>query len=406
MTNETRIKPQLRFEPFEDSWSKLNLNEVSERVKRKNKNLESLMPLTISGKYGLVDQITYFSKSVSAKNLENYTLIKNGEFAYNKSYSNGYPLGAIKRLDKYEKGALSTLYICFKVNEKNNSNFIKYFFETTKWHKEVSSISVEGARNHGLLNISVNDFFNIKISLPSVEEQQKIGFFFSKLDRQIELEEQKLEKLEEQKKGYMQKLFSQELRFKDDSGCDYPNWKYNYLGNYMISHDEKTTENNQYPVLTSSREGLFLQKDYFTRDVASKDNTGYNVVPYGYFTYRHMSDDLVFKFNINYIVQKGIVSTLYPVFKTTSDLDNYFLKEILNNGNEFKKYALMQKQGGSRTYMYFSKLKQLKLHIPVLKEQEKIGTFFKKIDELIEKQNQKIDGLKERKKGFLQKMFV
>ena len=253
MTNETRIKPQLRFEPFEDSWSKLNLNEVSERVKRKNKNLESLMPLTISGKYGLVDQITYFSKSVSAKNLENYTLIKNGEFAYNKSYSNGYPLGAIKRLDKYEKGALSTLYICFKVNEKNNSNFIKYFFETTKWHKEVSSISVEGARNHGLLNISVNDFFNIKISLPSVEEQQKIGFFFSKLDRQIELEEQKLEKLEEQKKGYMQKLFSQELRFKDDSGCDYPNWKYNYLGNYMISHDEKTTENNQYPVLTSSR---------------------------------------------------------------------------------------------------------------------------------------------------------
>lgn len=406
MTNETRIKPQLRFEPFEDSWSKLNLNEVSERVKRKNKNLESLMPLTISGKYGLVDQITYFSKSVSAKNLENYTLIKNGEFAYNKSYSNGYPLGAIKRLDKYEKGALSTLYICFKVNEKNNSNFIKYFFETTKWHKEVSSISVEGARNHGLLNISVNDFFNIKISLPSVEEQQKIGFFFSKLDRQIELEEQKLEKLEEQKKGYMQKLFSQELRFKDDSGCDYPNWKYNYLGNYMISHDEKTTENNQYPVLTSSREGLFLQKDYFTRDVASKDNTGYNVVPYGYFTYRHMSDDLVFKFNINYIVQKGIVSTLYPVFKTTSDLDNYFLKEILNNGNEFKKYALMQKQGGSRTYMYFSKLKQLKLHIPVLKEQEKISVLLKNLDSLIEKQSSKVELLKQRKLGFLQKMFI
>ena len=406
MTNETRIKPQLRFEPFEDSWSKLNLNEVSERVKRKNKNLESLMPLTISGKYGLVDQITYFSKSVSAKNLENYTLIKNGEFAYNKSYSNGYPLGAIKRLDKYEKGALSTLYICFKVNEKNNSNFIKYFFETTKWHKEVSSISVEGARNHGLLNISVNDFFNIKISLPSVEEQQKIGFFFSKLDRQIELEEQKLEKLEEQKKGYMQKLFSQELRFKDDSGCDYPNWKYNYLGNYMISHDEKTTENNQYPVLTSSREGLFLQKDYFTRDVASKDNTGYNVVPYGYFTYRHMSDDLVFKFNINYMVQKGIVSTLYPVFKTTSDLDNYFLKEILNNGNEFKKYALMQKQGGSRTYMYFSKLKQLKLHIPVLKEQEKISVLLKNLDSLIEKQSSKVELLKQRKLGFLQKMFI
>ena len=204
----------------------------------------------------------------------------------------------------------------------------------------------------------------------------------------------------------MQKLFSQELRFKDENGYGFPNWRYNYLENYIIPYDEKTTENNQYPVLTSSREGLFLQKDYFTRDVASKDNTGYNVVPYGYFTYRHMSDDLIFKFNINYIVQKGIVSTLYPVFKTTNDLDNYFLKEILNNGNEFKKYALMQKQGGSRTYMYFSKLKKLKLHIPVLEEQQKIGDFLVKIDKLIENQSKKIDFLKQRKQGLLQRMFI
>ena len=105
-------------------------------------------------------------------------------------------------------------------------------------------------------------------------------------------------------------------------------------------------------------------------------------------------------------MQKGSVSTLYPVFKTTSDLDNYFLKEILNNGNEFKKYALMQKQGGSRTYMYFSKLKKLKLHIPVLEEQQKIGDFLVKIDKLIENQSKKIDFLKQRKQGLLQKMFV
>jgi type I restriction enzyme S subunit len=245
MTNEARVKPQLRFKQFDEAWLKLNLNEVSDRVKRKNKGLESLMPLTISGQYGLVDQITYFSKSVSAKNLENYTLIKNGEFAYNKSYSNGYPLGAIKRLDKYEKGALSTLYICFKVKENHNSNFLKYFFETTKWHKEVSSIAVEGARNHGLLNISVNDFFNIMISLPPIKEQQKIGDFFSKLDRQIELEEQKLEKLEQQKKGYMQKIFSQQLRFKDEKGNDYSDWEIQGLdqiaeintGKSKISHE-------------------------------------------------------------------------------------------------------------------------------------------------------------------------
>ena len=212
MTNEVKNVPELRFSDFNEEWKSEKLGNISDRVKRKNQNLESKMPLTISGNLGLVDQVTYFSKSVSAKNLENYTLIKKGEFAYNKSYSNGYPLGAIKRLEKYDKGVLSTLYICFRFNENQNTEYMKQYFETSKWHKEVSAIAVEGARNHGLLNISVNEFFTILLSIPSLNEQNKIGEFFNKLDRQIELEEQKLEKLEEQKKGYMQKIFSQEVK--------------------------------------------------------------------------------------------------------------------------------------------------------------------------------------------------
>ena len=235
MTNEIKNVPELRFSDFSEEWKNEKLGNISDRVKRKNKNLESKFPLTISGKLGLVDQATYFSKSVSAKNLENYTLIKRGEFAYNKSYSNGYPLGAIKRLEKYDKGVLSTLYICFRFNENQNTEYMKQYFETSKWHKEVSAIAVEGARNHGLLNISVNDFFNINISIPSVEEQKKIGDFFSKLDRKIELEEQKLAKLKEQRKGYMQKIFSQELRFKYISGVRQTNFKKSETTETMIN---------------------------------------------------------------------------------------------------------------------------------------------------------------------------
>ena len=204
----------------------------------------------------------------------------------------------------------------------------------------------------------------------------------------------------------MQKIFSQELRFKDEDGNDYPGWEEERLGNSLVKHTEKTTVNNEYPVLTSAREGLFLQKDYFKQDVASKNNIGYNVVPYGYFTYRHMSDDLNFKFNINYIVKKGIVSTLYPVFTTKENLDSNFLKEYLNNGNQFKRYAVMQKQGGSRTYMYYNKLVELKLELPRLEEQLKIAKFLNIFGKYIEKQSQKIDLLKQRKQGFLQKMFV
>ncbi len=162
-------------------------------------------------------------------------------------------------------------------------------------------------------------------------------------------------------------------------------WEQRKLGDFIIEFHEKTSVNNQYPILTSSRKGIFLQTEYYSgNQVASKDNTGYNVVPYGYFTYRHMSDDNVFRFNINKIVDKGIVSTLYPVFTTNKHLDSRYLQIQLNHGNEFAKYALLQKQGGSRTYMYLSKLKKLILTMPnSTTEQRKISEFFDTFDSLI-----------------------
>ncbi|HDA6656544.1 TPA: restriction endonuclease subunit S [Staphylococcus aureus] len=187
-------------------WEEKELGEVADRVIRKNKNFESKKPLTISGQLGLIDQTEYFSKSVSSKNLENYTLIKNGEFAYNKSYSNGYPLGAIKRLTRYDSGVLSSLYICFSIKSEMSKDFMEAYFDSTHWYREVSGIAVEGARNHRLLNISVNDFFTILIKYPSLEEQRKIGDFFIKLDRQIELEEQKLELLQQRKKALLKSM--------------------------------------------------------------------------------------------------------------------------------------------------------------------------------------------------------
>ena len=178
------------------------------------------------------------------------------------------------------------------------------------------------------------------------------------------------------------------------------------MGDYLIQYTEITTQNNQYPVLTSSRKGLFFQTDYYDgNQIASKDNTGYNIVPYGYFTYRHMSDDEIFHFNINYIVDKGIVSTLYPVF-TTKNLNSNYLQLQLNYGSEFRKYAVLLKQGGSRTYMYFNKLKDLKLTISTsIDEQEIIAKFFISFEKLITLHQRKLDNLKLKKKALLQKLF-
>jgi type I restriction enzyme S subunit len=188
--------------------------------------------------------------------------------------------------------------------------------------------------------------------------------------------------------------------FKDD-------WEQRKLGNYIIEYQKVTNQNNQYPVLTSSRKGIFLQTDYYSgNQVASDDNTGYNIVPYGYFTYRHMSDDEIFHFNINDIVENGIVSTLYPVFTTTDYLDSRYLQYQLNYGQEFAKFAVLQKQGGSRTYMYLNKLKTLHLTMPkTIDEQKQISGYFMKLDHLITLHQRRCDETKQLKKFMLQKMF-
>ena len=192
------LEPPLRFPGFIEPWTMHRLSDFTSRVTRKNKNNETTLSLTISSKDGLVDQETFFNKKVSSKDMTGYYLLKKGEFAYNKSYSNGYDFGSIKRLNKYEQGALSTLYICFALT-KYHSDFIMHYFDTLKWYPQIYLISAEGARNHGLLNVATQDFFGTEHALPSdVREQQKIADFLSLVDERIEKQRQLVEVL----KGY------------------------------------------------------------------------------------------------------------------------------------------------------------------------------------------------------------
>jgi len=183
-------EPRCFLGSFDFSWEQRKLGELVDRVVRKNTNNESTLPLTISAQYGLVDQITYFNNRVASRDVSNYYLVLNGEFAYNKSTSDGYPFGAVKRLDLYEKGVLSTLYIVFapKKEQQIDSDYLTVFFDTDRWHKGVAERAAEGARNHGLLNISAEDFFDIDLSVPKdIVEQKQIGAFIRQLDNLITL---------------------------------------------------------------------------------------------------------------------------------------------------------------------------------------------------------------------------
>ena len=188
-------------------WEEKPLCDITKRIVRKNKGLQSTRPLTISAQHGLVDQKEYFNKNVASSNIEGYYLLEKGEFAYNKSYSRGYPLGAIKRLNDYDNGVLSTLYICFEPLMNISSDFLSLYFDSTFWHEEVSIISVEGARNHGLLNVGVNDFFNTKHKIPCLEEQIKISTTLMQFNLKIKKEKEKLSSLSQLKKGFMQQMF-------------------------------------------------------------------------------------------------------------------------------------------------------------------------------------------------------
>ena len=170
------------------------MGEIVERITRKNENLESTLPLTISAQYGLIDQNEFFDKRIASKDVSGYFLVKNGEFAYNKSTSADAPWGAIKRLDRYESGVLSTLYIVFKILDEHStsSDYLVTYYSTDLWHKDIQAIAAEGARNHGLLNVAPADFFETNLMMPKdYAEQQQIGSFFQQLDHLITLHQRK-----------------------------------------------------------------------------------------------------------------------------------------------------------------------------------------------------------------------
>ena len=202
---------------YSGEWRHHKLSALFCRITTKNMG-QSDNVVTISGRRGLIRQEDFFKKSVASETLDNYFLLKRGQFAYNKSYSNGYPMGAIKRLNRYEYGVVTTLYICFELidEEKSSSDFWEHFFESGLLNRGLSQIAHEGGRAHGLLNVKPADFFDLKIPVPSFGEQSKITNVLNVAEREVIRLEQKLEALKQQKKALMQQLLTGKRRVKVD----------------------------------------------------------------------------------------------------------------------------------------------------------------------------------------------
>ena len=386
----------MRFSEFSGEWEKYVLTEFVERVTRRNKGNECKLPLTISAQYGLVDQITFFNKIIASADMSNYYLLTNGDFAYNKSYSSEYPWGAIKRLDRYEYGALSSLYICFRPLNHVSSDFLTHYFEPKKWHQGISEIAVEGARNHGLLNIGIQDFFATKHYLPqSILEQEKIACFLNLIEERIRLQNKIIEKLETLIKGLNNILL---YGTRGKSVC---------LGDILLERSERSRTNNQHEVLSSTVKGIFSQREYFSKDIASENNVGYKIIRLHDVV---LSPQNLWMGNINYNdrFEIGIVSPSYKVFSIADGYDNQFVAAMLKTHRALYSYMMVSEQGASivRRNLNMEAFSQLVFKIPSLDKQREIGCAISLLKSQLKTANKIIRAYTSQKLYLLRQMFI
>ena len=413
MTEQAKV-PAIRFAGFTDPWEQRKLGDIAERVTRKNENNESDLPLTISAQHGLIDQRLFFNAQVASRDMSGYYLLRQGEFAYNKSTSADSPWGAIKRLTRYEKGCVSTLYICFALLNANPDYLVTYY-ETNRWHKAVQMIAAEGARNHGLLNIAPDDFFDTMVSLPeSQAEQQTIGAFFSRLDSLITLHQRKYDKLVIFKKSMLEKMFPKdgesvpEIRFAGFTDL----WEQRKLGD-IAERVTRKNENNEsdLPLTISAQHGLIDQRLFFNAQVASRDMSGYYLLRQGEFAYnKSTSADSpwgAIKRLTRY--EKGCVSTLYICFALLNANPDYLVTYY--ETNRWHKAVQMIAAEGARNHGLLNiapdDFFDTMVSLPESQaEQQTIGAFFSRLDSLITLHQRKLELLQNIKKSLLDKMFV
>ena len=411
--------PNIRFKGFTDDWEQRKLGEICQRVIRKNKNNESDLPLTIASQYGLIDQRDFFNKVVAAKDMSNYYLLRKGEFAYNKSYSNGFEYGSIKRLNAYEQGCLSTLYICFEItSDEVDSDYLECFFDTLKWYGDLSMICAEGARNHGLLNVDIKAFFaDINVSTPTnLKEQRKIATYLNNLDHLITLHQRKCDETKKLKKFMLQKMFPKkdakkpEIRFAGFTD----DWEQRKLGEICQRVIRKNKNNeSDLPLTIASQYGLIDQRDFFNKVVAAKDMSNYYLLRKGEFAYNKSYSNGFEYGSIKRLnaYEQGCLSTLYICFEITSDeVDSDYLECFFDTLKWYGDLSMICAEGARNHGLLNVDIKAFFADINVstptnLKEQRKIATYLNNLDHLITLHQRKCDELKEFKKYMLQNMF-
>ena len=379
-------------------WHIVRFDSLFSRVTRKNdENNQNV--LTISAQQGLISQIEYYNTLYASENKTGYTLLHRGDFSYNKSYSSGYAYGAIKRLDAYEKGIVSPLYLCFTPRQGVNSDFYLQYFEAGCFDREIYKIAQEGARNHGLLNVSTEDFFHSMLVFPPLEEQKRITEILTQCDHVIELKEQKLDELKQLKKEFLRKMFPAK-------GCDTPGirfpgftgaWEQRKLGDVSESYSGGTPSvgNKSYyggsiPFIRSAEINSESTELFLTEEGLS--NSSARMVSKGdiLFALYGATSGEAGRSHINGAINQAILAIL-----PHDGYDSEFLMQWLRKSKQSIIDVYLQ---GGQGNLSGAIVKALEVNFPSLAEQRQIGNYFQSLDHLITLHQRELEKTKTYKK--------
>ena len=406
---ENERVPELRFAGFSEKWDQCKLGDLSEKVTEKNNDNIFYETLTNSAEFGIITQRDFFEKDISnKKNLNGYYIVNPDYFVYNPRISKFAPVGPIKRNNLGRTGVMSPLYYVFRTYDVDKT-YLEYYFSSNNWHRFMILNGDTGARSDRFA-IKDSVFREMPIPTPLEEEQIKIGNFFKQLDNTIEFHEQELDTLKQTKQGFLQKMFPKEgesmpeIRF---SGFN-EKWKQYELGECVdfysgLTYSPKNVTETGTLVLRSSniKNGEITDADnvYVDSIAVNSQNVEQGDV---IVVVRNGSRNLIGK---HALVKSTMNNTVIGAFMTGIQSNAPSFINALLDTKQFNK-EIHKNLGATINQITTGVFKKMKFLFPSISEQEKIGDFFKDLDDTIALHEQELETLKQTKKAFLQKMFI
>lgn len=407
-------EPKLRFKADDGNqfpdWEEKKLGDITEKVVRKDANSNADVRMISQGN-GFILQSDKYSRENAGQSLKKYTLLKRDEFAYNHGASKVKPYGVCYRLCESDEARVPYVYHTFKLID-GDSGFWNYSLNTSCMDRQLKKMVSSGARMDGLLNIGYDAYMSVDIHVPSLPEQQKIAEFLSTIDTVIEKQKETVSAWEERKKGVMQKLFSQEVRFKADDGSDFPEWEEKKIDDVATCF-AGATPSTKIPEYWEEGTIQWMSSGEVNNGQIHDTEKRISQLGFDKCSTKMVKPNSVVMALAGQGKTRGMVAiTRVPLctnqslcaIETNDDICDDYLYQYLQT--QYNNLRLISSGDGTRGGLNLKLVGGYVVIVPCLAEQQKIADCLSSLDEVIEKQKATLAAWEELKKGLLQQMFV